>query len=134
MQQTETYKLNLIESSDPFLPNALNENTRKIEEVMRDKTDAADHAALDIRVAELEKIQLACGCFIGDGVAGRIIPLGFKPVAVLYQIGNTLFNIVRDVEHTKRYMIMVDEGIMLPNASYNQDKFTYTYLAFGWKE
>ena len=34
MQQTETYKLNLIESSDPFLPDALNENTRKIEEVV----------------------------------------------------------------------------------------------------
>ena len=31
MQQTTSRKLSIIESSDPFLPEALNDNTRKIE-------------------------------------------------------------------------------------------------------
>lgn len=34
MQQTVKHKLNLIESSDPFLPDALNANTRKGEAAM----------------------------------------------------------------------------------------------------
>jgi len=31
MQQTKTYKLNLIETSDTFSPDPLNENTEKLE-------------------------------------------------------------------------------------------------------
>ena len=34
MQHTEKYKLNLIEPSDPFLPDSLNQNTQKIEDAM----------------------------------------------------------------------------------------------------
>ena len=41
MQQTETYKLNLIETSDPFSPQALNENTQKLEEVVSEKLEDA---------------------------------------------------------------------------------------------
>lgn len=34
MQQTGTYKLNLIETSDTFSPNPLNENTEKLEKAL----------------------------------------------------------------------------------------------------
>ena len=61
MQQTETYKLNLIESSDPFLPDALNENTQKLEEVVSEKL-----GEMDARVTVLEGFKFACGSFRAD--------------------------------------------------------------------
>ena len=42
MQQTEKYKLNLIESSDPFLPDGLNQNTLKLEEVVSQHLEGMD--------------------------------------------------------------------------------------------
>lgn len=38
MQQTQKYKLNLIEGSDPFLPDGLNQNPKKIEDVLAEKS------------------------------------------------------------------------------------------------
>lgn len=52
MQQTETYKLNLIETSDPFSPQALNENTQKLEEVVHEKLEDMDRR---IQVFEAKK-------------------------------------------------------------------------------
>ena len=34
MQQTEKWKLNLIDRDDPFTPDALNENTKRMEAVI----------------------------------------------------------------------------------------------------
>ena len=62
MQQTETYKLNLIESSDPFLPDALNENTQKLEEVVSEKL-----GEMDQRVTVLECHHFACGSYKAGG-------------------------------------------------------------------
>ena len=45
MQQTPTYKLNLIETSDLFSPNPLNENAQKLEAALAAKADAAQSAA-----------------------------------------------------------------------------------------
>lgn len=46
MKQTNKYKLNLIETSDPFGPEALNENTQKLEDALEAKgADLSAHAA-----------------------------------------------------------------------------------------
>ena len=78
MQQTETYKLNLIESSDPFLPDALNENTQKLEEVVSEKL-----GEMDQRVTVLEATKLVAGVFKSTNIPNDIIELGFTPEAVI---------------------------------------------------
>ena len=77
MQQTETYKLNLIESSDPFSPQALNENTQKLEEVVSEKL-----GEMDQRVTVLEATKLVAGVFKSTNIPNDIIELGFTPEAV----------------------------------------------------
>ena len=81
MQQTERYKLNLIESSDPFLPDALNANTQRIEDVLIDKMEGTLNA-FDSRVAALEAHKFYVGTYTGDGARPQVIDLGHTPVAV----------------------------------------------------
>lgn len=80
MQQTETYKLNLIERTDVFSPDPLNENAQKVEA----KLGALDSAAagLDSRVTALEVHKIAIGTYTGIGKKFSI-HVGFSPVAVL---------------------------------------------------
>ena len=83
MQQTQKYKLNLIESSDPFLPDGLNANTQKIEDVLAEKMEGP-MVALDQRVTALEAHKIILGSYIGTGVdqIPRFVDLGFTPIAV----------------------------------------------------
>ena len=84
MQQTEKRKFNIIETSDPFSPEALNENTRKVEAAL-DAHEAAVEAVtdgLDARVTVLERFKFACGKYILDGGFDATVDLGFTPVAV----------------------------------------------------
>ena len=77
MQQTETYKLNLIESSDPFLPNALNENTQKLEEVVSEKL-----GEMDQRVTVLEAKKFAVGTYKAEMNETLKVEVGFTPIAL----------------------------------------------------
>lgn len=82
MQQTEKYKLNLIESSDPFLPDALNANTQKIEEVVSGHLEAMDQ-----RVTVLEGFHFTCGFYTGTGEVSQTISLPFTPRVVIVANG-----------------------------------------------
>ena len=81
MQQTQKYKLNLIESSDPFLPDALNANTQKIEDVLIDKMEGP-LSAFDGRVTALEAHRFFVGTYTGTGESPQFVDLGFTPIAV----------------------------------------------------
>ena len=79
MQQTQTYKLNLIETSDVFSPNPLNENTQKTEAALLAEADARE--ALDSRVQVLELRRMVAGpC---GGSYGTQFDLGFQPKVVI---------------------------------------------------
>ena len=65
MQHTENFDLNIIETSDAFGPEALNENTRKLDTVLAEMPFAV------------------FGSYKGDGKSYQLIDLGFKPKAVL---------------------------------------------------
>ena len=79
MQQTEKYKLNLIERSDPFLPDALNENTKRLETVVSEHLEG-----MDARVTVLEAKQFAYGSFRVPAMGAAVdVPLPFTPTAVL---------------------------------------------------
>ena len=84
MQQTEKYQFNLIEPSDTFSPDPLNENMEKVEvqlDTVRAEAAAGD-AALEQRVQVLELHKFAYGYYTGNGEkAGdsQIIEVGFTP-------------------------------------------------------
>ena len=78
MQQTEKYKLNLIEKTDTFSPDPLNENMEKVEAAI-----TAEAAALDQRLQVIEAHKIAIGSAI---YAGNTVHLGFTPRA-LYAVG-----------------------------------------------
>ena len=59
MKQTEIYQLNLIEHSDPFSAQPLNENTRSIEEILADQKVSIDGSA-----------RVATGSYEGSGTCG----------------------------------------------------------------
>ena len=63
MQQTKTYKLNLIETSDTFSPDPLNENTEKLEAEVSAEAAArqSSDAALEARVTVLEARRFVAG-------------------------------------------------------------------------
>ena len=81
MQQTEKYKLNLIEPTDPFLPDGLNQNTQKMEDAMiAHETEVAGAlSTMDQRVTVLEGFHFACGRartnFIETGFMPRLVIL-----------------------------------------------------------
>ena len=131
MQQTETYKLNLIESSDPFLPDALNENTQKIEEVVQEKL-----GEMDARVTVLEGFKFASGFYTGTGGA-QTIELPFSPVAVLTPLATRGAPILSVKGRTapERGLRPVENGFIVDQYSndvaVNSNGGIYHYIAFG---
>ena len=102
MQQTKKYKLNLIEKTDAFSPDALNQNMEKVEAALEaaaahaDSGDAGEAAAraqavaaLDQRLQVVEAHKFVCG-YTSPGTTEY---LGFTPRAVFVQAmsGQALF-------------------------------------------
>lgn len=91
MQQTETYKLNLIETDDNFSPNPLNENTQKLETTLAalnagGEARAAEIAGLDQRLKAFEARKFAAGTFKGTGQSLNVT-LDFTPKVVIIHSG-----------------------------------------------
>ena len=137
MQHTDKYKLNLIETSDAFSPDALNENTRKVEDVLAAQAAAEAAAretadgALDQRLTVLEGRRLVVGTYTGNGnTAGQIIDLGFTPAAVLLgKDGKGLYLLTPDnpglYPMLPPYLQIVEGGFRV---TYNQT----SYADGGW--
>ena len=81
MQQTETYKLNLLEHSDTVSVTPLNENMEKVEE------------ALEETAAAIPKLEI--GTYTGTGTRGSdnktTIEFGFDPTFVLVWSSTAFF-------------------------------------------
>lgn len=86
MQHTETYNLNLIETSDTFSPDPLNQNAQALEDALSDETDAreAGVADLDARLKVFEAKHVKVGMYkpLSSSVPLTIY-LGFTPKVVL---------------------------------------------------
>ena len=82
MQQTEKRGFNIIETSDAFSPDALNDNTRKLEAALD-----AHEEAVAVRLAGLEKFHFAYGNYVGSGSGnpGVTVTRGFVPSIVMVQ-------------------------------------------------
>ena len=134
MQQTETYKLNLIETSDTFSPDPLNQNTQKIEEVMSAETAqrAAGDEALSSRVTALELHKIAYGTYTGNNT-NRTFQVGFTPQAVLTICERSgLCGLAYAGQPSKTPAISIITGgfSLLSSASVNSSQSEYQYMAF----
>ena len=120
MQYTDKYKLNLIETSDAFSPDVLNENTRKVEDVLAAQSaaeatarDAAD-GALDQRLTVLEGRRLVVGTYTGNGNKnGMHVELGFTPAVLLVTGTYYLFAVTPDSPYIPQPMqtaLKIEEG------------------------
>ena len=125
MQQTETYKLNLIESSDPFLPNALNENTQKIEEVVD---------GLEQRVQVFEAKKFVYGT-CNATAEGCTVQLEFTPIVVLInQVAATNGSTALTVagQTASGGLTILENGFKFTvGGGYNIRSGPYSYIALG---
>ena len=148
MQHTDKYNFNLIETSDPFSPDALNENTQKVEDVLAthkavvdsalksqkleweaaDGTETAAREALAARVGALEQGRLVwtSGTYTGDGGLGKDHPtrieFPFKPLMVI-------------VKHATSYMFGGFPWIRGATDGISYDSNTATnHVAITWED
>ena len=135
MQHTEKYKLNLIEPSDPFLPDGLNENTRKLETVVSETLEG-----MDARVTVLEAHKFACGTYLGtrkEGSETQFVPLPFTPRAVLthmspgsYSFSSQAFTVASDHVPENAALILVENGFHV-RSDVNLHNVYYNFVAFA---
>lgn len=97
MQQTKTYKFNLIETSDTFSPDALNANARTAEaELARveAETAKADAALLAAIGSGGKTCRIQYGTYVGNGLYGTAgtleLTFDFKPVLVAISYQNLI--------------------------------------------
>ena len=122
MQQTQKYKLNLIESSDPFLPDALNANTRKLEEVVSGHLEGMDQ-----RVQVLEAKRFAYGTFLGPTTSAPVnVSLPFAPTAVIAGRDGLCYMDVKG-SGNQRNIYLTENGF----AAIGLNQGAHMYIAFG---
>ena len=138
MQQTEKYKFNLIERDDAFSPDALNENTRKLEAALSLKSDAADtdvmKAALDQRIQTLENHKVVAGTYVGNADKnGMHVELGFTPVVLVVPKSSTITMVTTESPQVSPALIAIlriEEGGFFANDVWNSAAEHY-FIAFG---
>ena len=131
MQQTETYKLNLIETSDPFSPQALNENTQKLEEVVSEKL-----GEMDQRVTVLEAKKFAVGTYKAEMNETLKVEVGFTPIALYVGQSrkfSTIHGLILPGDTNIPPFLEIVEGGFTTNIMDGHTAYPgiYHYIAFG---
>ena len=67
MQQTNQYKLNLIESGDSFSPQPINENTELLDETLSELGQTVDYL-------NQNHLKISVGSYVGNGKNGASTP------------------------------------------------------------
>ncbi len=86
MQHTTKYSLNLIEPSDEFLPEPLNENTKAVEAQLqaREAAETAMEQRLNQAIgAGGRTARIAVGSYVGGDENARTVDVDFYPIAIL---------------------------------------------------
>ena len=135
MQQTETYKFNLIEPSDTFSPDPLNENMEKVEaqlDAARAEAAAGDEA-LEQRITVLEGHKIVMGAFDGDGKTILEFMVGGTPKLVIVKVDGgssvmALLDSPLDTGKISNKLYIVDGGFQV-YGTLNMANTSYHYLA-----
>lgn len=132
MQQTENYKLNIIETSDSFSPEPLNANTRVV----------------DAQFARVEAVALkvASGIYTGNGTKNRKFDLPFTPKMVYvglgesghiyyyigYYYGGVALEGIPATDSATNVMVEIVDGGFRVNHNDNQSSANYRETAYRW--
>ena len=159
MQHTNKYNLNIIETTDAFSPEPLNENIRALETLLDAKAAQTDFAALAGRVGTLETGRLCWkfGTYPGTGGYGtnsrNRMEFDFRPIAIFVYhpssptygghlwLRGTYLGISCDTGYTS-YVVNISWGnrtvewFETTNAEYqlNRAGVNYPYLVLGTEE
>lgn len=152
MQQTTNYKLNLIEKTDTFSPDPLNENMEKVEGALTqlgnaNEAETAARAAviaeLDQRLKAFEVHHVAMGRYSFNRFSAQAYDadLGFTPKVVLFFTVGQYFECAALVdpegssEFASQYAQIVPGGFHVAGNSttnpFNQTYRSYIYLALA---
>ena len=120
MQQTNKYKLNLIEKDDTFSPDPLNDNMEKVERALereaaaRQAADAAEaqaradaDAALDRRIQTIEAHKIVFG---SAGNGSTTANLGFTPLLLYVTNGSGGHLLIHKDYHPYSGLYIVEGG------------------------
>ena len=120
MQQTNKYKLNLIEKDDTFSPDPLNDNMEKVEGALKAETgarqaaDAAEaqaradaDAALDRRIQTIEAHKIVFGSANNTSTTAN---LGFTPLLLYVTNGNGGHLLIHKNYHPYSGLYIVEGG------------------------
>ena len=142
MQQTEKYKLNLIEKTDTFSPDPLNENMEKVEGALSAETAAraAADEALDQRLQVFEARRMAFGT-VPRSKQPKDIDVGFDPkVVLIMSIEGKAYAGMLLTEHPKGLGAeIIPNGFRMPatggtdasNITFSSAYATFGFLALG---
>ncbi len=135
MRKTETYQFNLVEPSDTFSPEPLNQNMETVEQALdalSGRNDGADAqtAALSARVAKLEQHRFVVGSYKGIGGTDQTIYVGFTPKCVIIGDAANTMVVIPSGEGTGSYARIVTGGFYLPNTSNPLKTGSHPYIAF----
>lgn len=138
MKQTQQHQFNLIETTDTFSPEPLNQNMETLEQALSElagRNDAGDAqaAALAKRVTALEGHYFRTGTFTGNG-GEQTVYLGFTPRCVIigdYQSTCVLIsNVTFHFGNTKAAEIR-EGGFYIYDSSNPFRSGNHAYIAFS---
>ena len=138
MQHTDKYKLDLIEKEDAFSPDALNENTQKVEAALIAHEGAVKEVTdgLDQRVTVLEAKKFAVGTYKVEMNETLKVEVGFTPIA-LYAAQARSFSQIHGLalssDTEMQPFLKIVEGGFTTNVVNGHTGYpgTYHYIAFG---
>ena len=140
MQHTEAYNLNLIETSDTFSPDPLNQNAQLLEDAVEAEAAArtAADSALSQRLQVFEAHRLKYGTYRSDVDQPLYVNVGFKPAFVFIQgVNLEASNILYLPRTGNQHMGITDTGFEFDHfysgniSIVNQLNKTFFYIAFA---
>jgi len=135
VQKTEKYQFNMVEPSDPFSPDPLNQNMETLEQALdalSGRNDSADAqtAALAARVNKLEQHRFVVGSYVGVGGMEQTIYVGFTPKCVIIGDQTSTMVVIPSGSDTTNIARIVTGGFYLPNTSNPLKTGAHPYIAF----
>lgn len=132
MQQTEKYQFNLIEPSDVFSPEPLNQNMEKTEEQFTAEAAARQSAdgALERRIAVLEAHKVVVGSYTRTSAEGFpfIVDVGFSPTFITIH-SNTGSILLSALGSTLNTVTFTTTGFRIITENWARENIKYYYIA-----
>ena len=140
MQHTEAYNLNLIETSDTFSPDPLNQNAQLLEDAVEAEAAArtAADSALSQRIQVFEAKRFKYGTYKNTETTKLYVNVGFRPKIVFIQHATSFATRVLfdETGYPTAYYRINNNGFEIDSFTSNHENISqqnalYFFLAFA---